>query len=80
MRVPPVAIPLKDTPSDKAQGQQGTRPQSSKAETVQKPKSLSAHTPEGVESKYSRKETKPVEIEEQTTPVQNDRRSEASND
>ena len=60
----------KDTPSDKAQNQQETSPQSSKTETAQKPKPTSA---------LDLEEAKPAETEEQTSSIQSDRRSETSN-
>ena len=65
-----VALPPKETPSDKARKQQETRPQSSKTETAQKPKPTSALDPE---------EAKPTETEEQTSSIQSDRRFETSN-
>ena len=71
-----VALPIKDTAShkdtslDKAQKQQETSPQSSKAETAQKPKPTSALDSE---------EAKAADTEEQTSSIQSDCRSETSN-
>ena len=70
VEVSSVALPPKETPSDKVQKQRETRPQSSKTETPQKPQPTSALDPE---------EAKPAETEEQTSSVQSDRKSETSN-